>query len=441
MIGTPRPVTVDILNDAGTTVHSAVTDFADTWWAEDDSDAAAFSATIPNGSTYAAACVPGNLLRFKVSGTADRTCLIENSTNTVVSVRHEDRRRVLTGRDWLAEFDDAVVDPPLGVGFKPAVNVVRFDWTHPQLDRTGWVTPTYIGSLFTGDLDPFGAPMAPPLEPKRGYHPEAWPDVFTGWIWSQDVDVDNNHPAGTSYFYLPITLAATSFLPIFTGDDRGELAFDGGVIDPGVYSPAVQWTRCSASGIDAVSAGAHHIAVKATNTTDWGWTGIDNPGAIALVGYQPSGGSQYLEYDSVVVRTGSSVGGTNPLTGGNWKCLNYPASPPGFTIGRAFRLLFEQAQAQNHLTGWTLGFTDTVDSDGNAWATTDTLTASVNDDTLLDVIRAWHDQGHWDVAASATARTLHAWRWQERGNYDTSFGSPLVWAGDNVPAVTVTEAR
>lgn len=46
----------------------------------------------------------------------------------------------------------------------------------------------------------------------------------------------------------------------------------------------------------------------------------------------------------------------NPVLGGDWLCTAVaPGDPdPGFTPGRAFRLLFEQAVADGYLDGWSL---------------------------------------------------------------------------------------
>jgi hypothetical protein len=449
-MATPRKVTVDLYSAADPPVLLD-TDIPLTagYWSEDDSDAGVAEVTVPEiGFAGKDDCIEGRLLRFNVDGTPDRTALVEKVR---VIVKANDRSallRTLQGRDWIAEFDDALVDPPLGVASIPSVATVRFDWTHPNLDRTGWITPTYRGSVYKGDVDFIGGPVNP-AEPSRfGQNPRGWPDVATGWIWSSSTP----NPTGTSYFYLPVQFVASGsfsrgtnckagipFVPVFTGDDFAQLAFDGALLDEGVEYPTIQWERCVASGLPSVSVGTHYITARCQN----GFTTLPeyNPGGIAFSAFQPLANEGFDYVNNCVIRTGLNVGTSN-LTqgGGGWKCLNIPASPPGFTIGHAFRVLLEKAQSQGALTGWSLGFTDDEDSAGNAWTETDTLTANVNE-TLLSVIKKWHDEGYWDVGARADERVLDAWRWQERGDYHTNPASPVSWNDDNVSGLTVEGRR
>lgn len=437
-------VTVDIIDDDGTTVLASDVPYTGGNYSDEDSDAGAFSLTLPDSGTVAASaaplCTEGRYLRFYVNGTVDRTGLIEKPESVIRDVNPANRIRTVKGRDHLAEFADHVVDPPNGLGWRPLVTTVRFDWSHPALNTSGWSTPVYLAPVFTADIDPFGNPLSPPAVPfKYGVTPDGWPDVFTGWIWSEARNGSNSHPVDQPcYFALDLTLTeGKTFVPVFTADDYGSLAVDGAVLDNGSEPPAVQWTKCTASGIPKVSGGVHKIRIKAINSGVYGAS--DNPGAIAFIAYSDIINVE-LKYVNVIARTGSQVNSGNPITGGNWKCLNRPANPPGFTPGHAFRLLFQQAQAQGALPGWTLGFSDSVDSNGNAWATTDALTAKVNDETLLDVIRNWAAQGFWDVAAAPGQRVLRAYRWRERGNFHTGATS-LTWDDDHIQTLTVKGTR
>ena len=96
--------------------------------------------------------------------------------------------------------------------------------------------------------------------------------------------------------------------------------------------------------------------------------GRQQPGAFACIGYQQVV-SPFLQYENVKFRTGSDTAGGDPMLGGDWLCTyrNVGDPEPGFTPGRAFRILFEQAQSYGFFADWTLNFTDTVDSNGDAW--------------------------------------------------------------------------
>lgn len=435
---TARAVTVDLLTSAESTSQAALAYIGTkTWYSEELDDAGAAEVVLPDAATGATSATTDMLVRFKVAGTADFTGRIESVERVVKGLKPSDRLIRIRARDWLAEFDDAVVEPPLGVGNKPAATVVRFDWTHPDLDRTGWTEPVFLGSVFTADDDPFDDPVAAPITSKDGAAIDGWPDVFTGWIWSDDVDLSDSHAAGTSYFYLPLTLAAGPFLPIFTADDYGELALDGVVLDKGVEPPAIQWRQARACGVDAVTSGTHHICIKATNDSRYGTT--DNPGAVAFTAYQDVE-SLFLELDNVVARTGLQTDSGDPILGGDWLCLDNPTDPPGFTWGHAFRLLFDAAQDAGCLTGWTLGFDDDEDTDGTAWPVTDEITARVNS-TLLEFLRQSHDRGLCDFRARPGSRVLDAWVFGDRGTYHTSPGSPPSWGDTSLSESRATRKR
>lgn len=435
---TIRAITVDLLNADGTSSQAGLKYVGgQTWYAEELNDAGAAQVVLPDSTAGATTATNDMLVRFKVDGTADFTGRIEAVERVVKSTKPSDRLVTIRARDWLAEFADAVVDPPLGVDNLPAATVVRFDWTHPELDRSAWTEPVFLGSLFTADDDPFDDPVQAPITSKDGTGVDGWPDVFTGWIWSDDVDGNDSHAAGTSYFYLPLTLAAGVFLPIFTADDYGELAVDGVVLDAGVEPPAVMWRQARANGIDSVSAGTHHICIKATNDARYGTT--DNPGAVAFTAYQDVT-SLLLELDNVVARTGLGTDSGDPILGGDWVCLDNPADPPGFTWGHAFRLLFDAAQDAGCLTGWTLGFDDDEDSDGTAWPVTDAITATVNS-TLLDFLTQSHARGFCDFAARPGSRVLDAWLFGGRGTFHTNPGSPPSWGNSSLTTLEATRRR
>ena len=461
-IGNNQHVSVDIADDVGTLLHSDVpyATSGNGFYTEELSDAGAFQVDFPEDGTGSADLVPGNMVRFNVDGVPDRTYMIEKVVRRPVQRFASERIRTVSGRDIVAQFGDCPVDPPLGITVKPVTRTIRFDWTHPDLDRSGWFTPVYLGPVYSGNVLPDGETANPvALSAKDGWHPDGWPDVFSGWIWRSAVDGSGSHPVNqTCYFYHDYPVSGPEeeekpFLMVFTADDVGQLAFDGTVLDSGVDPPAVQWNRCTASPVPQVSGGTHHIAAKVTNTvfdTDYEIRG--NPGAMAFTSYRP-GPSPALQNqvtyalvpDIVPIRTGQNVNSPEPSLGGGWKCWTVGgagadgSSPPGFTVGRAFEILFGRVKVHDYLPGWTLTFNGTVDSAGNAWPVTDELTASTAD-SLLDTMLAWYEQGHWEFAAGSNgvgSQLLYAYRYGERGNFDGLGGGPAVvtWDSDNVDRV------
>ncbi|GAA2554896.1 hypothetical protein GCM10010423_65090 [Streptomyces levis] len=109
------------------------------------------------------------------------------------------------------------------------------------------------------------------------------------------------------------------------------------------------------------------------------WDEVDDKDYIKLAGRGHAG---QFEYALVYPKNGV---GTKPA---EWSFTN--ATP-----GRVFRDLFFAAQSRGALPGFTVDFTDTHDSDGNAWNHTITLTykAGVN---LLDVLNNFGSGGYAD---------------------------------------------
>lgn len=438
MIGTIRTVTIDILAADGTTVlasdvSASVGDGG--FYVDEVSAAGGFSLDTHNDTTLAGYLSAGNHVRFKIGGTADRTCLIKKVNRTPVARKPADRVCTAAGLDWIAHLDDAPIYPPNGIGSKPVPRTIRFDWTHPSLSTTSWATPVSLGAMFSADEDQFGNPASAAVGAMWGIHPVGWPDSFGFWYWGEAVNGSGSHATQTDYFHVRPTLTAKPFVPVFTAKDTGQLAFDGAIIDSGVEAPTEQWTKCTASGVPEVSAGGHTLRMKVTHT----FKGVNpDPGGVALAGYQANTSLEMMTWDNIVLRSCNDPGGTDFNLGGNWKVLHNPGSPPGFTVGHAFRLLFDATQTTDHLSGWTLGFTDVNDSNGNAWPVIDYLTANL-DESLLEVATRWHDMSAWEFTARAGSKVIDGYRFEQRGNHWTSPGSPLVWDGDNVYQVDVEE--
>ena len=436
---TARAATVDLLAADGSTLKAGLR-VSDLTYSEELNDAGAFSVTIPaqgTGSGYSDIDVD-TLVRFKVDGSADFTGRVEQVDRTVDAADQGKSQSVIKGRDWLAEWADAVVSPPAGVGSLPHATEVRFDWTHPELDTSAWTTPVYLGSLFTADLDPLGGAAGTPPTAKSGWAPEGWPDTFTGWISGSGVDGNGSHStSAVSYFHLTLPCNAGLCVPVFTADDFGQLAFDGAIIDAGQRSPAVQWTQAYGSGMRNVSAGDHAVRVRIENqVVEGNPSNLNNPTCFAAVIYQALDGPsrESMVFDNVLARTGANTGPSDALTdGGKWRALWSPASPPGFTAPAAIGTQLTLAQADGCLPGWSI-------TSHGTFATRDDITARVND-PLLDWLRQLAAQGVCDFGGGPSSRVLHLWPSGERGDYHTTPGSPPSWGDSQLSQVDVARRR
>lgn len=384
----------------------------------------------------------GQLVRLVLnpgaSETVQLTGLVEVAQKTVLARVPSERRAVLTVRDWLAEFDQAPISPPFGADSLPAAVEIASDWTHPAVDTSAWGNAVYLGPAFGGDVDQFGNPVSGGLGAKNGVSPDGAPDSFVGWIAASAVDGNGSHPVDdVHYLHLDLTCSAGLLIGAMTGDDSWAWAFDGALFEEGVADPAIQWQSMYSLGLPAVTAGSHVFRARGTNFANpANPTNVYNPMAFCATFYQADA-SVWLEWGNVIARTGSDPSSADPLLGGGWKALRNPAAPPGLTWGRFYRAAFDVTQDEGFLAGWTLGFTDTLDSAGNPWAVRDDMVMRVND-THLKFFTQSAAAGWADVAARPADRVLDAWRPGERGDYWTSPGSPPAWGAGQVSQLDVT---
>jgi hypothetical protein len=96
-------------------------------------------------------------------------------------------------------------------------------------------------------------------------------------------------------------------------------------------------------------------------------------------------------------------------------CLPYPTTPPGFTVGQAFRILMLEAQGgtRQEISYLTTSFGSFYDSDGTPWPYRSDLSCRL-DANLLDVCRSW-GESHWEIAMASYGFKLHAWIKGQRG--------------------------
>ena len=427
---TVQAVTVDLLDAAGSTVQAGLRyDPSDTSYSEELNDAGAASVVLPSTVPGASSVDAGTLLRFRVDGTTDYTARVEPPLERTVAATDNAKREVrIKARDWLAEWDDVLVQPPMGRSATPAADQVVYDWRHPIVPLGG-STPTYLGSLFGGDLDPLGDPASASPTSKAGWPPTGWVDTFSGWISGAAVDGNQSHPVD-AVFYATLTLTVSAGLLSgqWAADDTGDLAVGGVMLDR-----CEEWWTGRNWGLDTVAAGTVTIRLRVANAVVPGNpSNLGNPTTFALTAYQASGSNQFRKMATLIARTGLNVSSGDPTQGGGWSTRWSPESPPGITVGRAIRHQKELAG----MSGWTLGFTDTTDSNGATWPVRDDITARTSD-TLLAWFRQLAARGMCDFWASPSTRTLHASLPGQRGDFHTGPGSPPTFTGSHLGQVDI----
>ncbi|MCA1572462.1 MAG: hypothetical protein LC798_19615 [Chloroflexi bacterium] len=357
-------------------------------WQETLNETGTGALTFDRTDTDLTHMVEGNLVRCYVDGTAVFSWVVgPMDQSTIAAGAESDEKRTINGRGTLSVFSEAIVYPEItsaSVDFpaiadrKPTDNR-RFDFASPLFSDTSWAA----------------AVVVPNPDALAGDRPAGWPGT-PEWIWNALPDGSNNNPVGDVYFRHSFTMASTLNVNLYLTCDNGfEFYLDGELILSELRTPFLQLqTRSVATSLIA---GDHVIAVRAVNHPG---VGTNNPGAFVLSGFEM--GDDGNPTGSPVVVTSAS----------GWKCLGYPASPPGMTVGQILRILVQEAQTRGALNGVTLGFSDTTDTASVAWPTTPDVSFSIGKN-LLEVLDQLTEV-YCDVAMNPASLQLRAW--VERGS-------------------------
>lgn len=290
-----------------------------------------------------------------------------------------DEVTVLSGRGRLAVTKGSVIAPSRGWDALPVEVTRSQSWVSVDFDDAGWsrAVRTRRADILT------------PFTPGSRAIPEWWPDKTAWWVAPLYPGVTPYAaPAGRSLYRSdPITLAAGTIAVLAGFNNLGDLYFDGSPMGSIENNP-VDGNRVDFD----VSAGDHIIAASVTNY-------IRDTGFIASIYTVDAEGL----LDELVWSSDSN----------NMRALGYPTVVPGFTPGKALRLLLEEAQADGEMLDVTLGFTDTLDSDGVPWASVVEITADVGR-KFMEHVESLQD---WliDAQMAPGANVLRAWDWGTRG--------------------------
>lgn len=269
----------------------------------------------------------------------------------------------ISGRGSLAAWEGARVFPPNGVAGRPHTETRRFDWGARELTITGWAAAVLLTQAGQGSE---GTPPPDFPEAWLGY-PLGWSDPTGYWVWSQAAGAGPAMPAGDAYFARDVNVATAGYRSIYiAADNRHDLRIDGVVISEFSEVGSKEGYQNTLRADVYLSAGLHRVAVKASN---------DDAATLAGLLYAQWTQDSNRDDDALELRADTT-----------WGAVGYPAAAPGFTAGHVIRLLLEEAQADGALTGWSLSFTDTLDSDGNAWPADRSFSFRVGMD-LLSVLR------------------------------------------------------
>jgi hypothetical protein len=294
------------------------------------------------------------------------------------------------------EWGSVCVLPDLGAGAPerlapPRQEVRIFGYSASTgVDRTAW-PPAVVTDPRYGESD------------QRFTRPESWPDPLSSWLWDRDASV--SVPPGTMrfarIFNLPVGFGGPMPVQIWTAaDGLGEVSLDGTkIVDiPGPYS--------GQSFTFSAELGDHFHLLTARLTNFVGRSGFQFT-------VLPVDGDHF----------GDSIARSDPST----KALGY-FDPALFTPGKIVKLLYQEARVRGALLNWSIGFDETVDSNGNPWDNVADYQVRVGLD-YLSVLKQMSEQ-LLDFKFSPSTRTLYCFRIAEMGTSSAVLlGDPAVLRG------------
>lgn len=325
-------------------------------WREVLNETGSGSFKIPNASAERDELELDDLVRFELDGRALFTMTVpEDDSETIAPGEEHDEVTTFTGPGHVGLTSEAIVMPARGADAKPIQIDRLFSWPSPEFDDSGWRAATELSTVD----DSVGVwPLT-----FGGTDEHQFPDR-TALIVGPSTGSTTSAPVGTCYFRSEVTIGATVKAVLFVGQDN--------VVDFYVDGQAflhADDVRLTSSIQLELSAGAHTFAAQVLS-------GAQLPPA-APTESNPLGLAWALYRAD---QNGEGVELLAHSTGANTKIVEYPDPPPGMTPGEVISIIFEEAQADDLLEGWTLTFDRDVDSAGNPWPVVGDISTKVGND-------------------------------------------------------------
>jgi hypothetical protein len=350
-------------------------------------------------------CAYRNIVRFEDGGTPVFAMVIRSKTVVRVDQQEESAQQIeYDGPGTMGLWAKAVWYPELGVELDGVGLPIPYDTRHltfvsTLFDDSGWAGVDTADISTIEQDSPANYPDASAKKIRPGGSPvvDTDPEVF-------GVRSEFSTSGGDKVYRL-----------FYTGDDGCEIWIDG-VRIAGQVQPRM-WQRTQEVDV-RLRDGTHLLAIQGTN--------IDFPGdnfswVIASL-YELDDGGTTLS--TVVVRTDDS-----------WVGAQFGDTPPGFTPGEQARIFLDEAQARGALDGWSLGCTDTHDSDGIAWGAAPASSYQIGLDGLSFLEQL--GEAFADVFADPSALVLDLWNFGTKGGVSGVTLTPGTNVGSMVNTGTV----
>jgi hypothetical protein len=319
-----------------------------------------------------------NVVRVYDDGNLIKSFVIREVEDVTVGPP-EEQKRTVKGLGLLSRLQEMVRVTPNPIDELPLSYVRRHDWGAPETLTTSWVNVLYPQNRTTLLGTATNRPVAWPT-------PVA-PNEALGVKWVHTRLEGVAHPAGVDYYHRSFTLDEDAEVAFFcSAADQFSACLDGvEMLTEELSGPnSVWWWTWKFAA--ALKAGTHSVRLRVELINSTGAGGV----IFAAFKTGPGGINEIL-----------FVSGNNPdptAVDGGWRVLRDPATPPGQTAGRIIRLGMEEAAARG-VEVPTLNFSDTVDSNGDAWDATIPLAYRVpaTEWDILESLTPWVEFSMSDV--------------------------------------------
>lgn len=323
------------------------------------------------------ACAYRTIVRFEDGGVPVFAMVVRSKTVRRVDQGEEAAQQIdYDGPGTMALWSKAVWYPELGVELDGVGLPIPYDTRHltfasTLFDDSGWVAVNDVDLSGGGQDAPANYPDGTAKKIRPGGDPltDRDPEVFGVRKWFTTTGGDKTYRL------------------VYTGDDGAEIWIDG-VRVAGQVAPRM-WQRTQEVDV-RLRDGTHLIAIQGTN--------IDFPGT----NFSWVVASLYELVDG-----GTTLGAVLIRTDNTWVGAQFGDTPPGFTPGEQARIFLEEAQVRGALAGWTLGCTDTHDSDGIAWGAAPASSYQIGLDGLSFLEQL--GEAAADILADPASLTLDLW--------------------------------
>lgn len=283
------------------------------------------------------ACTEGRLARFYLNGSLRFTGRFGPFDDNRVSPDGDQSTLLVTFElpGHRSVLYTAAVGPASGTSYFQQVQTRVQGWMSPIINTAEWGAPSWAGAVYQAGEE----------------RPRAYPDAFGGKF----------EVGARRYFWRQFTTLTTlCFVPYVSAHQHFNLYLNETPIGSGASSPSTSRGDTSRGAI-VLPPGTHTIAAVASRTLD----AIGDDSWFTLTAWYSAidGTTGSLNINTFLFHTGYLPDTTtiDPA----WYSSALPLGP---TPGRLVREWVEAAQARGQIPQVTLGFTDTLDSNGSPWA-------------------------------------------------------------------------